>query len=185
MSFLLERGTLRTTYSPYFSLCCLGEQPKGNLISDVAGKHSKYCSWSNKDIFSTLHFSFESKEEKWTWVTWLGLEWDWNHKFDDLHSTKLKKTCNSTWTLTRMTCDFACTWTFLLENTWYLSKAEDVKVCCLKSVPQISYFSSFLNQLRLTPLIHNSHQPSACRFSIWWVKLRRLLATLVGKTRGH
>lgn len=163
MRFLLERGTLRTTYSPYFSLCCLGEQPKGNLISDVAGKHGKYCSWSNKDIFSTLHFSFESKEEKWTWVTWLGLEWDWNHKFDD----------------------FTCTWTFLLENTWYLSKAEDVKVCCLKSVPQISYFSSFLNQLRLTPLIHNSHQPSAGRFSIWWVKLRRLLATLVGKTRGH
>lgn len=60
--------SLRSVYSLYFSLCCLGEQPKGNLISDVTGKHSKYSSWSNKGYF--LHYKKSKTRFSLTMSSW-------------------------------------------------------------------------------------------------------------------
>ena len=67
--------------------------------------------------------------EVWTRVTWLGLESDSSHEFDDfrLDLTKCKETCNSTWTFTSMTRDLTWTWAFWLDKTCYFPQNPKIK----------------------------------------------------------
>lgn len=58
----MERGSLRDVIWPNLSLWFLGEQPRVNLISDVAGKHSKYSHFGlTRAVFSIIYSFFWMK----------------------------------------------------------------------------------------------------------------------------